>query len=578
MATVLRMRVGTAAMLRTRHSPGARRMVWSGASKLPQIKNEPFLHYAPGSAERAALQDELERLDKQASEDPLRVPCIVDGKDVWTGVAVRQPMPHHHEKSICVYDELDEGTVKSAIDGAMRAKTQWASWPQDERNAVFLKAADLLAGKYRQRLNAAVMLGQGKTAWQAEIDAAVETIDFWRFAARWAEHIHAWQPPENSPGVWNRMEYRPLEGFVSCITPFNFIAITANLPSSPVIMGNVALMKPAENATHAAYIVYDILREAGLPDGVIQFLPGNGKIYSEATLTSPDFAAVHFTGSTAVFNQIWRDVGERLDTYKSYPRIVGETGGKNFHVVHHSADLENVLHATIRGAFEYQGQKCSATSRMYVPRSLWPQLRQKLVEQVEKVSMGSPMDFRNFMTAVINERAFMRVQGYIERARASSDAHIICGGVADMSKGYFIAPTIIETTNPHYETMEQEIFGPVLTVYPYDDSVDAEQSFEAVLHLVNQTSGYALTGSIFARDRAAILKASDTLRDAAGNFYINNQSTGSIVSQQPFGGSRRSGTNDKSGSPVNLMRWVSPRSVKESFTGLPGWSYPHMDA
>jgi len=545
---------------------------WSGTSKLPQIKNEPFLHYAPGSNEYQALRKAIDNLSDTVSKHVPHVGCIVNGKMVMTGDTMPQKMPHDHHRHICKFDQLNEDLVHRAIQGALEAKESWASLPQDERSAVFLKAADLLSSKYRQELNAAVMLGQGKNVWQAEVDAAVETTDFWRFGAKWAEFIHGQQPPENAPHVWNRMDYRPLEGFVACMAPFNFIAISANLPSSPVVMGNVALWKPAENATHASYLLYEILREAGLPDGVMQFLPGDGKVFANAALKSPHLAGVHFTGSTNVFNSIWKEVGDNLDQYKTYPRICGETGGKNFHVVHPTADLEHAVHSTIRGAFEYQGQKCSATSRLYVPKQVWKVMKPLLVSEASKIKLGSPLDFSIFMTAVINERAYDRIKGYIHRARTSASSHVIFGGDTDKSKGYFIHPTIVETTDPFYESLKEEIFGPVLTVYPYDDHMP----FEDVLKLVNSTSKYGLTGSIFARDRNVIQSALHHLRDAAGNFYINDKCTGSIVGQQPFGGSRMSGTNDKSGSAFNLMRWVSPRSVKELFVPLRDWQYPSM--
>mmetsp|Transcript_13901 Transcript_13901/g.37297 ORF Transcript_13901/g.37297 Transcript_13901/m.37297 type:complete len:588 (-) Transcript_13901:692-2455(-) len=549
------------------------RSSWAGRSRLPKISNEPFLHYAPGSPEKVELREALAVLRKQ---DPPVIRCIVDGQEVSTGGAhnfQRQPLPHDHAKSLCEFAPLDAAIVESAIAGALKAKKAWAALSQDDRNAVFLKAADLAAGPYRQEINAAVMLGQGKTIWQAEIDGAVETIDFWRFAARWAESIHDMQPPENSPGVWNRMEFRPLEGFVAAISPFNFLAIGANLPSSAVIMGNVALWKPAENAMYGSYLIYKILQEAGLPDGVIQFLPGDGKTFADVVLNSRDFAGLHFTGSTAVFNELWQTIGRNLGKYRTYPRIVGETGGKNFHLVHESADVEHVVFSTLRGAFEYQGQKCSATSRMYVPASMWASaVKPLLLRQLETVKLGAPDDVSSFVSAVINERAFNRIRDYIARAESSGAAKVIAGGFCDKSKGYFVEPTVIETTDPKYETMEHEIFGPVLTVYPYPD----EMPWAEVIALVDGTSNYALTGAVFARDRAAIASALDGLRDAAGNFYINDKSTGSIVGQQPFGGSRMSGTNDKSGSTNNLLRWVSPRAVKELFVPLRTYRYPSM--
>jgi len=547
---------------------------WAGRSKLPKIANEPFLHYAPGSPEKYLLREALADLKEQ--EPPL-LRCIVGGEQISPSgkdvQRLRQALPHDHAKSLCEYIPLDAGVVRTAISNALKAKRAWAALSQDDRNSVFLKAADLAAGPYRQQINAAVMLGQGKTIWQAEIDGAVETIDFWRFAARWAEVIHEMQPPENSPGVWNRMDFRPLEGFVAAISPFNFLAIGANLPSSAVIMGNVALWKPAENSLYGSHLIYTILREAGLPDGVIQFLPGDGKTFADTALASEHFAGLHFTGSTSVFNELWQTIGRNLPRYRSYPRIVGETGGKNFHLVHRSADPAHVVYSTIRGAFEYQGQKCSATSRMYVPADMWAQeIKPDLVRELSGLQIGAPNDSNAFMTAVINERAFDRISAYISRVEASSKAKIIAGGHYDKSKGYFVEPTVIETSDPKYETMEEEIFGPVLTVYPYPP----DMRWSDVIELVNSTSTYALTGSVFAKDRYAIETACTGLRDAAGNFYINDKSTGSIVGQQPFGGSRHSGTNDKSGSASNLIRWVSPRAVKELFVPLRSYKYASM--
>jgi len=428
------------------------------------------------------------------------------------------------------------------------------------------------------------MLGQGKNIWQAEIDAAVETIDFWRFAAKFAAQVHEIQPTEHPAGVWNRMEHRPLEGFVAAITPFNFIAIAANLPSSPAIMGNVALWKPAHNTVLASKLLLDIMHEAGLPEGVIQFLPGDGPIFAEGVMSSPHMAGMHFTGSTKVFDLIHATVAKNIETYKSYPRVVGETGGKNFHYVHPSAapDLEHIVHNTIRGAFEYQGQKCSATSRLYIPKSLWGSdgvagggpFAKRLLEELARVKVGDPDDFSSFMTAVINRRAFDRIQGYISRAKASPECEILFGGECDDSTGFFIQPTVIATANPNYETLTEEIFGPVLTVHPYDDATTTPAEICA---LIDATSPYALTGAVFARDRRAIASALAALRNAAGNFYVNDKSTGSMVGQQPFGGARRSGTNDKSGSAANLMRWVSARSIKENFVPLKSWRYPHME-
>uniref|UniRef100_A0A7S3A6D8 L-glutamate gamma-semialdehyde dehydrogenase n=1 Tax=Rhodosorus marinus TaxID=101924 RepID=A0A7S3A6D8_9RHOD len=558
-----------------------------------------------------------------------------------------------HKKSICTFEALTPELVENAIDGALKAKTSWENLPLDERAAVFLKAADLLATKYRAKINASVMHGQSKTLWQAEIDAAVETIDFWRFGAKFAKSLYQIQPTENDFGVWNRMEYRPLEGFVSAITPFNFLAIGANLPSTPVLMGNVALWKPAENSVHGAKIIYDVLTEAGLPEGVIQFLPGEGLPFAQTTLRSPDLAAVHFTGSTTVFDTLWNEVGKNLSNYKTYPRLVGETGGKNFHVVHETADVDHVINSTIRGAFEFQGQKCSATSRMYVPKSLWPRIREGITQKLPELKIGSPGEFDAFMGAVINRRAFDRVSGYIKRAKESPSCQVD-GGAFDDSKGYFIEPTMITTTDPSYESMREEIFGPVLTVYVYEvlsskiscnrrtenysetfpgayggirvrasllrvahlglrkrtceyspiapshgKKVQTQAAFwvqfhsliivcscwflqddkfEETLELCDKTTAYALTGAVFARDRGVINYALNKLRHTAGNIscFLNFRSTGSIVGQQPFGGSRKSGTNDKSGSANCYMRFCSPRSIKENFLPLGDVSYPSM--
>ncbi|KAK4535109.1 hypothetical protein CDCA_CDCA03G1134 [Cyanidium caldarium] len=542
-----------------------------GVSHLPPIANEAYQHYAPGSPERAAQRAALEALER---ETPVRIPCVVNGREIYDGAElVEQRMPHDHRRVLAVYRPLDEALVREAIRGSLEARQRWSRTPADERAAIFLKAAELLSQRYRYRVNAATMLGQGKNVWQAEIDSAVETIDFWRFGVKYMREIYAMQPPENVPrGVWNRLEWRPLEGFVAAITPFNFTAIGANLPSSPAMMGNVALWKPSDNTELSTWMVFQILREAGLPDGVIQYLPGNGPVFSGVCLTDRHLAGLHFTGSTRTFHALWQQMSAQLSAYRNYPRIVGETGGKNFHFVHPSADLDWVVPHTIRGAFEYQGQKCSATSRMYVPRSLWPPLRDRLVSEMQQIRVGAADDFTVFMSAVIHRRAFERIRSYIERVRAASGtAEVLFGGECDDSRGYFIQPTLVVTTDPQFVTMKEEVFGPLLTCYVYDDD-----QVEQALDMAADDSEYGLTGAIFARDRHAMMRMTDRLRDAAGNFYINDKCTGSIVGQQPFGGARQSGTNDKSGSLLNLLRWASARAIKESMLPPGDWRYPHM--
>lgn len=537
-----------------------------GFPKLPKIANEPFLHYPVGSKERAALQVSLNRMNQECPE----IPCIVGGKEIKTGKIVKQLMPGNHAKSICVYHEADNDVAKQAIEAAAKAKKDWEEISWESRAAIFMKAADLLSVKYRADLCASAMLGSGKNVWQAEIDAGVETIDFWRFGAKYVEELYSMQPPEHSPYVWNRMEYRPLEGFVAAITPFNFVAIGANLPSSPALVGNTVLWKPAGTALYSNYIVYKILEEAGLPPGVINFIPGRA---ISSTFASPNFAGLHFTGSTPTFQMMWKQIAENLPTFKSYPRIVGETGGKNFHFVHASCgdQIESIVHNTIRSAFEYQGQKCSACSRAYFPQSLWPRIQQRMIEELSQVKMGAPEHFDTFVSAVIDKKSFDNIKSYIDEAKKSPECKIIAGGKYDDSVGYYVEPTVIVTTNPLYRSMKEEIFGPVLTVYVYPDA-----QYEETLKLCDETSPYALTGALFSSDRYALEKGMNALRHTAGNFYVNDKSTGSIVGQQPFGGGRASGTNDKSGSALNLLRWVSARSIKENFLPATTWRYPHM--
>ena len=489
------------------------------------VVGEPFKHYAPGSPERPLLEAALKRVKSEVVE----IPCVVNGKEYFTGDTFFQTMPSNHGHKIAKVHRATPDVIKEAIATANSARREWAAMPFEHRAMIFRKAADLIAGKYRPRLNAVTMLGTGKTVWQAEIDAAVETIDFLRMNPVFAQEIYNVQPPLNSPNTWNRLEYRELEGFVLAISPFNFCAIGANLPSAPALMGNTCLWKPATTSVLSNYVTYQIFREAGLPAGVISFLPSAGKVAGEA-INHPDFAGLHFTGSTATFNQLWNQISSNLGTYKGYPRIVGETGGKNFHLIHPSADIDHAVNNTIRAAFEYQGQKCSACSRLYVPKCKWNEIKEKLITGVKSLKVSDPDDFSAFMTAVIDGSAFKDHSGYIDGAAASSECQIIAGGTYDKSIGYFVQPTVIVTTNPHYKTMKEEIFGPVLTVYVYDDS--SAGYWSDVLRLVDGTSPYALTGSIFAVDRGALITATEGLRHACGNLYLNDKSTGAIVGEQ----------------------------------------------
>lgn len=531
--------------------------------------NEPFLHYTPGSPERAKLRAAVDKL----AGETIEIPCIVNGKEVYTGLVEEQRNPSNHEQVICRFHNATPELLNEAIEGALEAKKKYEALPIETRLSIFKKAGELLAGKYRAELCAAVMLGTGKTVWQAEIDASVELIDFWKIGAQYAEEIFSMQPPIQEPGIWNRLEYRPLEGFISCITPFNFIAIGANLPSSPALMGNVSIWKPSANAIHSHWLCYKILEEAGLPPGVMQFLPGDGPMMGDIMFSHPDFAGLHFTGSTAVFNHIYKDVAMNLEKFKCYPRIVGETGGKNFHFVHPSADIPSVVRHTLRGSFEYQGQKCSATSRMYIPESKWEEFRDDLVEEMKGITQGCPSDFSVFMAAVISRTSFQNCKRFIDNAMKSDECEIVAGGGYDDSKGWFIEPTVIKTTNPHYKSMVEEIFGPILTIYVYKD-----EDIDATLELCDSATNYGLTGSIFAQDSYAIAHMQSKLRNSAGNFYINDKSTGSMVGQQPFGGSRASGTNDKSGSLLNLLRWTSVRSIKETMVPCTSWTYPSVSS
>ncbi len=538
----------------------------NGIFKVPYPKNEPVLAYGPGSPEKKAVKDVLNELRNQQIE----IPIIIGGKEVKTGNLADCICPHDHAHVLGHYHKVSEKEVNQAIEAALEAYPKWSSMSWEARASIFLKAADLLAGPYRAILNAATMLCQSKTIFQAEIDSACELIDFYRFNPHYMQKIYE-QQPESSKDCWNYVEQRPLEGFVFAVTPFNFASIAGNLPTSPAMMGNVVLWKPASSAVYTAHFIMKLLKEAGLPDGVINLVPGPGAAVGDPVLNSPHLAGVHFTGSTATFQRMWKTIGDNIDKYHTYPRIVGETGGKDFIFVHNSAKLEETNVAMIRGAFEYQGQKCSAASRAYVPESIWSDLKQLLVESVKKIHVGAPDDFSNFMCAIIDRPAFETITDYINYAKESDEAEFITGGNYDDSKGFFVEPTIIQTTNPNFKLMEEEIFGPVLTIYVYPD-----EKYESTLHLCNQTSPYALTGAIFGTDREAINLASDILTHAAGNFYINDKPTGAVVGQQPFGGARASGTNDKAGSMINLMRWVSPRTIKENFVPPTDFTYLHM--
>jgi 1-pyrroline-5-carboxylate dehydrogenase len=536
--------------------------------KTPTPVNEPILSYAPGTPQRASLKAMLEKLKYQK---PLDVPMVINGRAVRTGKMGEIRTPHDHSLLLCKYHKGGQKEMQRAIEVALAAQKDWASWSWEERAAVFLKAADLLAGPYRDVMNAATMLGQSKTVFQAEIDAACEMIDFFRFNVHFARQIMTEQP-NSQPGMWNRMEFRPLEGFIFAVTPFNFSSIAGNLPTAPAIMGNVVIWKPASTQVFAAHFFMQLLKEAGLPNGVINMVLGSGREIGQYALEHPSLAGVHFTGSTGTFQGMWKTIGGQIDKYKSYPRIVGETGGKDFIVVHPSAKVEEVATAIVRGAFEYQGQKCSAASRVYVPKTYWPRLQKEIEKLVATIKMGDVSEFDTFMGAVIDKKSFTKLKGYIERAKASKDAKVVIGGGCDDSVGWFIEPTVIVAKKPDYETMVDELFGPVVTVYLYPDN-----QYAKTLDLCDQTSPYALTGAVFAQDREAVNLAVDKLRQAAGNFYINDKPTGAVVNQQPFGGARASGTNDKAGSLLNMIRWTSPRSIKETFVPPTTIGYPHMN-
>jgi len=538
---------------------------------IPLPTNEPTLRYAPGSTERRHLKQELERQVAQ----PLEIPLFIDGKTVHTGATVEVRAPHDHRQVLAVCHQAGQREIEAMIAAAKAATEPWARMPWSARAAIFLKAADLLSGPRRWLLNAATMLGQSKTAHQADIDSACEMADFLRFNVYFWDQIFAQQPPHVRVGnAWNRLEYRPLEGFVFAVTPFNFTAIGGNLPTAPAMAGNTVIWKPATTALLSNYLLLQVLREAGLPEGVINFLPGRGSKIGDQVLNHPDLAGLHFTGSTSTFNSMWKLVGSNLSEsrYRNYPRLVGETGGKDFVFACPDADLEGLAINLVRGAFEYQGQKCSAASRAYVPRSLWPQLKDRLVAILSEVRVGDVRDFRNFMGAVIDKASFENIRSYIRLSDAGKDVKLISGGICDSTNGWMIEPTLIETSDPSHRLMTEEIFGPVLTIYPYPD-----RQLEEMLDLVDSTSPYALTGAVFSQDRALIEKISWRLRYAAGNLYINDKPTGAIVGQQPFGGARASGTNDKAGSHLNLLRWVSPRTIKETMTFPHAIGYPSME-
>ncbi len=534
--------------------------------QVPLAYNEPVYDYAPGSEERA----QVEAAYREMHDNPIDLPAFIGNQRVLEGEKVAFTSPHDHGHVLGHFYRGTEQHVHQAIAAAAAAKPGWEALPWQERAAVFLRAADLLAGPFRARMNAATMLGQSKNVYQAEIDAVAELCDFFRFNAEYMTEIYAGQPISPN-GIWNRLEYRPLEGFIFAITPFNFTSIAANLPAAPAMLGNTVIWKPAETQIYSALVIMELFEAAGLPPGVINLIYTDGPVAGEIVFKHPDFAGLHFTGSTKVFQTLWTEIGANIAKYKTYPRIVGETGGKDFIIAHPSAEPQAVAVGMLRGAFEFQGQKCSAASRTYIPRSLWPAVQEKLVADLETVKMGSPEDFGNFINAVIDERSFDKLAGYIDAAKADPAVEIIAGGGHDKSTGYFIEPTVLLTTDPRYRTMEEELFGPVLTVFVYED-----KDWSATLDLVDSTSPYALTGAVFARDRTAVTEATHRLRNAAGNFYINDKPTGAVVGQQPFGGARASGTNDKAGSVLNLYRWLSPRTLKENFNPPTDYRYPFL--
>ena len=539
-----------------------------GFFNVPQPVNETILNYAPGSKERTLLKQAL----ADARSKTIDIPMYIDGKEVRTDKKINIYPPHDHQHLLGTYSQGSKQHVSDAISAALKAKEAWENLAWEQRAAIFLKAADLIAGPYRYKLNAATMLGQSKNAFQAEIDAACELIDFLRFNVKYMCEIYQQQPPVSPRGSWNRLEQRPLEGFVFALTPFNFTAIAGNLPTSAAMMGNVVVWKPSNTQIYSANVLMEIFREAGLPDGVINLVYVSGPDAGEVIFNHPDFAGIHFTGSTAVFQDIWKTIGNTIHKYKSYPRIVGETGGKDFILVHGSADVEASSTAIVRGAFEYQGQKCSAASRVYIAASVWPAIKKLLERDLASLKMGPTEDFGNFVNAVIDKKSFDKLTGFIDSAKNDKNIEIIAGGNYDKSKGYFIEPTVLLSKDPNYITMCEELFGPVLTIFVYED-----KDFEKTLEIIDKTSIYALTGAVLAQDRYALATATHALRNAAGNFYINDKCTGAVVGQQPFGGARGSGTNDKAGSMINLLRWVSPRTIKETFDPPKDYRYPFLD-
>ncbi|HQV35294.1 MAG: L-glutamate gamma-semialdehyde dehydrogenase [Flavobacterium sp.] len=537
-----------------------------GFFHVPKAVNEPVKSYAPNSPEKAAVLAAY----KEMWNTKIDVPLYIGSEEIRTGNTRNMSAPHDHKHIVGTYHLAEKSHVEKAISNALESRTAWAAMPWEQRAAIFLKAAELIAGPYRAKINAATMIAQSKTIHQAEIDASCELIDFLRFNVQFMTQIYSDQPSSDS-SVWNRVEYRPLEGFVYAITPFNFTAIAANLPASAAMMGNVVVWKPSDSQVFSAKIIIDVFKEAGVPDGVINVVFGDPVMISDTIFEHPSFAGIHYTGSTFVFKEIWKKIGTNIHKYKTYPRIVGETGGKDFIIAHPSANVKQVVANSIRGAFEFQGQKCSAASRAYYPKSLWPAIKEEMAKEMATIKMGSPEDFSNFFTAVIHEGSFDKLAKYIDQAKSDADAEILFGGNYDKSKGYFVEPTVILTTNPHYVTIETELFGPVLTVYIYDDA-----NWKETLKLVDQTSEYALTGAVFSQDRYAITEATQALENCAGNFYVNDKPTGAVVGMQPFGGARASGTNDKAGSAQNLLRWVSPRTIKETFVTPENYRYPFL--
>jgi len=536
-------------------------------AQVPYPTNEPILSYAPGSPEKKEVLEMYDRLYTTTTEIPMRI----GNRDVTTDETASMHPPHDHQHQLGVYHKANKKNIEDAIATALEARKAWSQMPWESRAAIFLKAADLVAGPYRAKINAATMLAQSKTIFQAEIDAACEYIDFLRFNVQYMQEIYENQP-ENSPGIWNRLSYRPLEGFVYAVSPFNFTAIAGNLSASVAMMGNVIVWKPSDHQVFSANVLMDVFREAGLPDGVINMVFGDPEMITNTVLESPDFAGIHYTGSTTVFKNLWGKIGTHIDRYRSYPRIVGETGGKDFIIAHPSANPKEVATGIIRGAFEFQGQKCSAASRVYLPQSLAEKVIAEVKSDLKTISMGSPADFKNFVTAVIHRGAYDRLVAAIEQIKKDQDVEIVAGGGYDDSKGYFVEPTVVLTTNPHYDTMSRELFGPLVTLYVYPDA-----EWSNTLNLVDQTSEYALTGAVYSQDRYALEEALTALENSAGNFYINDKPTGAVVGQQPFGGARGSGTNDKAGSSLNLLRWVSPRLIKETFVPASDYRYPFLE-